>query len=69
MKSLNSVLLTLVLLTSAAVSPAADSREVKRLFAKPPREYASGPLWVWNDLLTEEQVRDTMRDLADQEVR
>jgi hypothetical protein len=48
---------------------AADSATVKRLFANPPREYASGPLWVWNDLLTEKQIRDTMRDLAGQRVR
>jgi len=48
---------------------AADSAAVKRLFAKPPREYASAPLWVWNDLLTEAQIRGTMRDLAGQRVR
>jgi hypothetical protein len=39
------------------------------LFANPPREYSSGPLWVWNDLLTEQQIADTMRDLAGQKVR
>jgi hypothetical protein len=48
---------------------AADSSSVKKLFANPPREYASAPLWVWNDLLTEKQIRDTMRDLAGQQVR
>ncbi len=47
---------------------AADSDTVKKLFADPPREYASAPLWVWNDLLTEAQVRETMRDLAGQKV-
>ena len=44
------------------------SRQVLELFAKPTREYAPGPLWVWNDLLTEEQIRGTMRDLAKQKV-
>jgi len=40
-----------------------DARALRRLFADPPREYASAPLWVWNDLLTPGQVQDTMRDL------
>ena len=35
---------------------AADSASVKAMFADPPREYSSGPLWVWNDLLTERQI-------------
>lgn len=38
-------------------------------FADPPREYATAPLWVWNDMLTEEQVISTLRDLAGQGVR
>ena len=45
------------------------SARVKRQFANPPREYASAPLWTWNDRLTEEQVVGTMRDLAGQNVR
>ncbi len=48
---------------------ATDSAAVKKLFAKPPREFSSGPLWVWNDLLTEQQIRDTMRDMASQQVK
>lgn len=55
-----------------AIAPAAraiDSAAVKQIFADPPREYSSGPLWVWNDLLTEQQIRDTMRDLAGQHVK
>lgn len=47
----------------------ADRRTARRLFADPPREYASAPLWVWNDLLTEDQVRGTMRDMAGQDVK
>jgi hypothetical protein len=39
------------------------------LFQSPPREYSTGPLWVWNDALTERQVRDTLRDLAQQRVK
>ena len=48
---------------------AADSAGVKRLFANPPRDYSSGPLWVWNDMLTEEQIVATLRDLAGQKVK
>jgi len=48
---------------------AEDSRAVKAIFADPPRQYASAPLWVWNDMLTEEQIRGTLRDLAAQKVK
>ena len=54
---------------SLSVAEATDSSHVRTLFANPPREYSSGPLWVWNDLLTEQQIADTMRDLAGQKVR
>ncbi len=53
----------------AAPLRAEDSKSVLRLFADPPREYSTGPLWTWNDLLTEEQVILTLRDLAGQKVR
>ncbi len=46
-----------------------DSAAAKALFASPPREYATAPLWVWNDLLTEDQIRGTLRDMAGQKVR
>lgn len=48
-----------------ATSPA----ELKSLFKNPPREYSTGPLWVWNDMLTEDQIRGTIRDLANQNVK
>jgi hypothetical protein len=47
----------------------ADSAAVKAIFANPPREYASAPLWVWNDMLTDEEVVGTLRDLASQGVK
>jgi hypothetical protein len=59
--------LAAVLLVAGSVS-ASDSAQVKTQFADPPRQYASAPLWVWNDLLTEEQIRSTLRDLAGQKV-
>ena len=57
------------LLLATSTVPATDSATVKRLFARPPREYATAPLWVWNDQLTDDQIRGTLRDLAGQGVR
>lgn len=47
-----------------AAEPVSDSAAVRRLFSEPPVEYAPGALWVWNDLLDEEQVRTSLRELA-----
>ncbi len=52
-----------------ARSGTVDSTQARKLFANPPRDYSSSPLWVWNDMLTPEQIRGTMRDLAGQKVR
>ena len=48
---------------------AVDSTSLRSQFANPPRQYSSAPLWVWNDMLTEQQVIDTLRDLAGQNVK
>jgi hypothetical protein len=48
---------------------AIDSAGAKAIFKDPPRKYSTGPLWVWNDLLTETQIRDTLRDMAGQNVK
>ena len=48
---------------------AVDSADVQRQFSDPPRQYHSAPLWVWNDMLTDEQIVGTMRDLAGQQVK
>lgn len=48
---------------------AADAADLRRTFAQPPREFATAPLWVWNDQLTETQIRETLRDLAGQQVK
>jgi hypothetical protein len=68
MTPLRSTLLFCLLAGSLRVQ-AIDAAAVKRLFADPPREYATAPLWVWNDLLTEGEVRGTLRDLAGQKVK
>ncbi|MCC7374622.1 MAG: hypothetical protein IT581_08195 [Verrucomicrobiales bacterium] len=61
--------LLLFCLTGLLSSAADPVRPLRRLFANPPREYASAPLWVWNDLLTEDQIRGAMRELAGQSVK
>jgi len=48
---------------------AVDSAAVRKHFSDPPRQYHSAPLWVWNDMLTDEQIVGTMRDLASQQVK
>ena len=53
----------------SGVARAEDSSALRAIFADPPRQYSTGPLWTWNDLLTEEQVVATLRDLAAQKVR
>jgi hypothetical protein len=42
---------------------------LQKLFINPPREYANSPLWVWNDMLTEDQIISTMKDLSSQGVK
>ena len=74
MKRILAGVLPLLLVVSCATPPGAPQRatdavSVKKLFSQPPREYSTAPLWVWNDLLTEQQVRETMRDLAGQQVK
>ena len=56
---------------TSAIPPAKDSgvAEVRKMFETPPTEYSSAPLWVWNDMLTEEQITSTMNDLAGQKVK
>ena len=63
--SLVGAAISLIPASLAATSPP----ELKALFKNPPREYSTGPLWVWNDMLTEDQIRDTLRDLAGQKVK
>ena len=45
------------------------SARARALFANPPAEYSTAPLWVWNDKLTDEMVLGTLRELAAQGVR
>ena len=47
---------------------ALESMEIRALFSQPSRDYSSAPLWVWNDMLTDEQITSTLKDLAGQQV-
>ena len=60
----------IVFALSAAVTtePTASGR-LRALFAKPPAEYSTAPLWVWNDQLTDDMVIGTLRDLAARDVK
>ena len=63
------VAMMVCVLGAARLCGATESARVKALFKDPPREDSTGPLWVWNDMLTERQVRETLRDLASQKVK
>ncbi len=54
-----------------AVSPvvAIQSMEVREMFKNPACRYSSAPLWVWNDMMTEELVISTLNDMASQKVK
>ena len=59
------VLLVLALaLAAACAGPAGTNayETVLRLFADPPSEYRSAPLWVWNDLMTAEEIDRQLED-------
>jgi len=63
------VVLSHVGVTDCADEPLTTSTAVKSLLAKPPRQFSSAPLWVWNDPLTDEQIVSTLHDLAGQDVK
>lgn len=58
-----------LLSTEAFTAPASDLETVTALFANPGPEYTSGPLWVWNDMLTEEQVVQSLDVLSQQHIK
>ncbi|MDO5309440.1 MAG: glycosyl hydrolase [Planctomycetia bacterium] len=44
------------------------ANELLNSFASPSIDYTTGPLWVWNDYLTDDQIRDTLQDLKAQHI-
>ncbi|MFB3905851.1 MAG: glycosyl hydrolase [Acidobacteriota bacterium] len=66
-----SALVLISSLSAVAGAPPLDYRssaDIKRVFADPPSEYGTAPLWVWNDNLTDVQVLESLRDFARQKV-
>jgi hypothetical protein len=45
-----------------------NSTEMSKLFQQPPAVFSSGPLWVWNDRMTREQIIHDLDELADKHV-
>lgn len=62
-----SIALTLLSLGTPDVPPSLHG--LHETFSQPTREFTSGPLWVWNDDLSEAQIVATLEDLAGQNVR
>lgn len=65
------MLLTFTCLLACALTGAAgDTLDgVAAGLERPGSEYSSGPLWVWNDLLTTEQIETTLDALAASNIR
>ncbi len=62
------VAVSMLAVAQRATTPGAAAK-LQAAFARPPAEFSSAPLWVWNDLLTDEMIVATMRDLAGQHVK
>ena len=43
-----------------------NSAGVFQIFANPPAEYRSAPLWVWNDRMTKQQIEEGLKDFQRQ---
>ncbi|MGC8829307.1 MAG: glycosyl hydrolase [Verrucomicrobiia bacterium] len=69
LKKVELIILATFLILLADSYSVTDSKTVKKLFSSPPREFSNAPLWVWNDMLTEEQIKSTMKDLSSQGVK
>ncbi|HPU96524.1 MAG TPA: glycosyl hydrolase [Candidatus Hydrogenedentes bacterium] len=62
--------LTVALVTSFLLGGVPfTAKELVQHMQAPPPAYSTGPLWVWNDDLTPELVRDSLQFLADRGIR
>ena len=64
---LRSLLCLVAALPAAQIAMAANAAAVKAQFLNPPRQYSAAPFCVWNDMLTDEQVKGRLLDLASQQ--
>ena len=60
--------LSMTILSGSSIASTTTLSAAREAFENPLPTYSSGPLWVWNDLLTDEQVTSTLHDLAEQHV-
>jgi hypothetical protein len=51
------------------LSVAQSHSQVRERFMNPPRDATTAPFLVWNDWMTEQEVIQTMQDLAGQRIR
>jgi hypothetical protein len=63
------IVLALIHATPAKLEAADSASKAKASFASPSREFSTAPLWVWNDMLTDDQVLGTLREFAAQNVK
>lgn len=68
MRIVISLLLAMFLPLPAFAQPESID-QIRKTFKQPGKDYSTGPLWTWNDLLTEKQIRSTMQDMAKQHVK
>jgi hypothetical protein len=59
------VLLLAVLAGSPVEPPADDYARVRRAFERPPAEFRSVPLWVWNDRMTRVEISSQLREFKE----
>lgn len=65
----NNIVLFFLYVTALSPASGEQVQDIEKMFQNPPRQFSSGPLWVWNDRLTDAQIRDTLSDLAEQHVK
>jgi hypothetical protein len=46
--------------------PPASVEEIRQRFADPPAEFRTAPLWVWNDEMNTERIREQLRQFKEQ---
>ena len=49
-------------LSCAKKAPGPDYATLLKAFADPPAEYRSAPLWVWNDLMTKDEIKRDLKE-------
>ncbi|MCX5772751.1 MAG: glycosyl hydrolase [Candidatus Hydrogenedentes bacterium] len=64
-----SACLVSICISVMGVAPMDNSAAVRDLFANPTRDFACAPLWVWNDLITEDQITHSLEAFAAENVR